>query len=76
MGEIAAASIGEDEALWRFCGVWLCDSLQRCEKMKIRSLAKHNVFAVLLTPPQGESQRTENPYLSVLGGNWNPGGGN
>ena len=51
--------------LWRFCGSWHCDSLQFREKIKIRSLAKHNVFAVLLTSPQGESQRTENPYLSV-----------
>ncbi len=39
--------------LWRFCGVWYCDSLQCHKKTKIRSLAKHNVFAVLLTPPQG-----------------------
>ena len=51
--------------LWRFCGVWYCDSLQCHKKTKIRSLAKHNVFAVLLTPPQRESQRTENPALSV-----------
>ncbi|MGC8551690.1 MAG: hypothetical protein ACP5O7_02390, partial [Phycisphaerae bacterium] len=52
--------------LWRFCGVWYCDSLQYHEKIKIRSLAKHIVFAVLLTPPQGESQWTENPALSVF----------
>ena len=52
--------------LWRFCGVWYCDSLQCHEKTKIRSLARHPVFAVLLTSPQGELQRTENPYLSVF----------
>ena len=51
--------------LWRFCGVWYCDSLQCHEKTKIRSLARHPVFAVLLTSPQGELQRTENPALSV-----------
>ena len=49
--------------LWRFCGVWYCDSLQCHKKTKIRSLAKHNVLAVLLTPLQGESQRTENPAI-------------
>ena len=50
--------------LLRFCGVWYCDSLQCRKKTKIRSPAKHNVFAVLLTPLQGESQRTGNPAIN------------
>ncbi len=52
--------------LWRFCGSWHCDSLQCHEKIKIRSLAKHTIFAVLFTLPQGELQGTENPTLSAF----------
>ena len=30
------------QTLWRFCGVWYCDSLQCHKKTKIRSLAKQS----------------------------------
>lgn len=45
-----------------FLGVWYCESLKCHKKTKIRALANHNVFAVLLTPPQGIATDRESRY--------------